>query len=81
MPRFGARNQVQITPPGGLYGARGSRLMKLLRDGHEGVKLGADELRRVALWIDLNAIFYGVNLPEDQERIRRGELVGMPEVQ
>jgi len=35
----------------------------------------------VALWIDLNAIFYGVNLPEDQERIRRGELVGMPEVQ
>lgn len=81
VPRFGARNQVQITPPGGLYGARGSRLMKLLRDGHEGVKLGADELRRVALWIDLNAIFYGVNLPEDQERIRRGELVGMPQVQ
>lgn len=81
VPRFGARNQVQITPPGGLYGARGSRLMKLLRDGHEGVKLGADELRRVALWIDLNAIFYGVNLPDDQERIRRGELVGMPEVQ
>jgi len=81
VPRFGGRNQVQMTPPGGLYGARGSRLMKLLRDGHEGVTLGADELRRLALWIDLNAIFYGVYLPADQERMRRGETLGMPEIQ
>ncbi len=81
VPRFGGRNQIQMTPPGGLYGARGSRLMKLLRDGHEGVKFSADELRRLALWIDLNGIFYGVNLPTDQERMRRGEVVGMPEIQ
>ena len=81
VPRFGGRNQVQMTPPGGLYGARGSRLMKLLRDGHEGVKLGADEWRRLALWIDLNAIFYGVYLPADQERMRRGETLAMPEIQ
>ena len=81
VPRFGGRNQVQMTPPGGLYGARGSRLMKLMRDGHEGVKLSADDLRRLALWIDMNAIFYGVYLPADQERMRRGELVQMPEIQ
>ena len=45
------------------------------------MKLDADELKRLALWIDLNAIFYGVYLPEDQARQLRGELVGMPEVQ
>ena len=81
VPRFGARNQVQITPPGGMYGARGSRLIKILRKGHNDVKLSADDLRRLAVWIDLNAIFYGVNLPADQARMRRGETVGMPEIQ
>jgi hypothetical protein len=81
VPRFGARNQVQVTPLGGLYGARGSRLMKLLRQGHENVQLSDDDLRRVAMWIDMNAIFYGVNLPADQARMRRGETVGMPEIQ
>jgi hypothetical protein len=81
VPRFGGRNQVQVTPPGGMYGARGSQLIKLLEEGHEEVKLDSDEIKRLALWIDLNAIFYGVYLPEDQARQLRGELVGMPEVQ
>jgi hypothetical protein len=81
VPRFGGRNQVQITPPGGLYGALGSRLMKLLRQGHEAVRLSDSELRRLAAWIDLNAIFYGVNLPEDQARLLRGERLAMPQVQ
>lgn len=81
VPRFGGRNPIERTPPGGLYGARGSRLMQLLREGHQDVQLQDDELRRLALWIDLNAIFYGVNLPEEQSRMRRGELVGMPEIQ
>lgn len=81
VPRFGGRNQVQITPPGGLYGARGSRLMTMLEDGHEDVKLSPEELRRLAAWIDLNAIFYGVYLPEDQARQLRGEDVPMPEIQ
>jgi len=43
--------------------------------------LTEEDLRRVALWIDLNAIFYGVYLPEDQERQRRGEPVAMPALQ
>ena len=81
VPRFGGRNQLQVTPPGGLYGARGSRLMHMLRDGHEGVELIDEELRRLALWIDLNGIFYGVHEAEDQERMRRGEPVGMPAIQ
>ena len=81
VPRFGGRNQVQITPPGGMYGARGSRLLKLLRAGHEGAKLSAEEFRRLALWIDCNAVFYGVYDPADQARQLRGELVSMPEIQ
>jgi hypothetical protein len=81
VPRFGARNQVRITPPGGSYGARGSRLITLLRNGHHDVELNADELRRLAAWIDLNAIFYGVNLPEDQARQLRGERLPMPDIQ
>jgi len=81
VPRFGGRNQVQVTPPGGMYGALGSRLMKLLRAGHEDVELAPEELRRLAAWIDLNAIFYGVNLPEAQARQLRGEPIAMPEIQ
>lgn len=59
----------------------GSRLIKLLREGHEDVSLSGEELRRLSLWIDLNAIFYGVNLPEDQARMLRGEAVEMPAIQ
>lgn len=81
VPRFGGRNQVQVTPPGGTYGARGSRLIDLLRKGHENVKLTGEELARLAMWIDCNAIFYGVNLPRDQQRQLRGERLPMPQLQ
>ena len=81
VPRFGGRNQIQITPPGGSYGALGSRLIELIRNGHEEVQLSRDELGRLAAWIDLNAIFYGVNPPEDQARLLKGDLLGMPEIQ
>ncbi|MBI5833260.1 MAG: hypothetical protein HZB16_13265 [Armatimonadetes bacterium] len=59
VPRFPQRNQVQITPPGGQTGALGSRLMKLLRDGHHEVRLSDDERRTLAAWIDLNAVYRG----------------------
>ena len=81
VPRFGGRNRVQVTPPGGSYSARGSRLMRLLREGHEDVTLTADEIRSLGAWIDSNAIFYGVNLPENQARQLNGEIVEMPEIQ
>jgi len=81
VPRFEMRNQIQVTPPGGTFGARGSRLMELLCAGHEGVELSAAEIRRLAAWIDLNAVFYGEYLPEARARQRRGERLPMPEIQ
>lgn len=64
-----------------MYGALGSRLLKLLRAGHEKVVLDPAEIRRLAAWIDLNAIFYGVNDPESQARQRAGEPIAMPAIQ
>ena len=81
VPTFPMRNQIQMTPPGGAFGARGSRLMKLLREGHEDVQLSPDELARLATWIDMNAIFYGVYNPEQQQRQQQGKLVSMPSLQ
>jgi hypothetical protein len=81
VPRFAQRNQIQVTPPGGGYGARGSRLMKLLAEGHENVELTPAEVRRLAAWIDMNAIFYGVYDTEGQARQLAGERVAMPKIQ
>jgi len=81
VPRFGGRNNVDVTPPSGLYGALGSRLMKILRAGHEKVRLTDDEIRRLAVWIDLNAVFYGAYSAEDQARQLRRERLPMPDVQ
>lgn len=81
VPRFGGRNQIQVTEPGGMYGALGSRLMKMLRDGHADVNLTDDEIRTLAAWIDLNAIFYGVDNPEGQKIIIEGGVPPMPEIQ
>ena len=80
VPRFGARNTIQITEPGGMYGALGSRLMKMLREGHEDVKLSDEELRTIAAWIDLNGIFYGVDNEEGQKIILNGGVAPMPEI-
>lgn len=66
VPRFPQRNQIQMTPPGGQYGARASGLMRLLAAGHEKVQLSALEQRRLAAWIDCNAVFYGAYGPADQ---------------
>ncbi|HID23897.1 MAG TPA: hypothetical protein EYP14_16065 [Planctomycetaceae bacterium] len=81
MPRFPQRNQIQITPPGGRHSARGSRLIRLLRAGHEGVRLSPAELQRIGAWIDMNAVFYGVYEPELQARQARGRPVPMPQLQ
>jgi hypothetical protein len=81
VPRFGARNQVQTTPPGGLFGARGSRLIRLVHDGHYKVRLSREEYARLALWIDCNAIFYGTYDPQEQALQLKGERVPMPGIQ
>ena len=81
VPRFGARNTIQTTPPGGKYGARGSRLMALLREGHYDAQLTDDDLRRLAAWIDCNAVFYGSYHAAGRASELRGEVIGMPEIQ
>jgi len=55
--------------------------MAMLRKNHSDTQLSPEELRRIAQWIDSNAIFYGVNLPEDQTRQLKGEQVPMPALQ
>ena len=81
VPRFRARNQIQVTPVGGIHGALGSRLMRMLAEGHEGVELSTDELHRLAAWIDCNAIFFGTPDVNQHPRQLRGEPVPMPEIQ
>lgn len=79
VPRFAMRNQIQATPVGGSYGARGSRLLRMLRAGHQDVQLSDAELRRLAAWIDCNAVFYGSYNPADQARQLAGQPLPMPE--
>jgi hypothetical protein len=81
VPRFGMRNQVQSTRPGGTYGALGSRLMKMLRDGHNKVQLADAEQRRLAAWIDGNAVFHGLYDPAGQATQLSGKPVPMPALQ
>jgi len=81
VPRYGGWNPVHRTEPGGAYGARGSRLMKVLLKRRGASRLPPEDLARLALWIDLNAVFYGVYDPAAQARQLRGEVVPMPEVQ
>lgn len=79
---FPMRNQIQVTPEGGADGARGSGLVQMLKAGHGEVSLTAGELARIATWIDLNAVFYGVYEPAEQLALQReGKPVPMPEIQ
>ena len=81
VPRFPARNTIQMTEPGGKIGAIGSGLMKLLRGGHEEVELSDEELRAFAAWIDLNAIYIGTGEPDQRDRALAGLPLPMPEIQ
>ncbi len=63
------------------FGARPSRLSKLLDEGHYDVKLDADDWERLNTWQDVNALFYGTFNVEAQERQRRGERIDGPELE
>ncbi|MCY2930471.1 MAG: hypothetical protein NTV86_13420 [Planctomycetota bacterium] len=54
----GAAATPSRTTPG-QFGARASRLLAVLDKGHYGLKLPADDLRRITLWLDSNSDFYG----------------------
>jgi hypothetical protein len=72
---------IQISPPAGPISAMNSELVKLLKKGHYDVKLRDDEWRRVAAWIDLNALFYGSYDRADNEKELHGEPIPMPVLQ
>jgi hypothetical protein len=73
-------NSEPVTTPG-YFGARGSRTMKLLLDGHQGVVLTVEEIQRLATWMDTNALFYGTFDPADQARQQRGQRIAGPAIQ
>lgn len=81
-PKFGFYNYggrdwndpkwYRTTP--GEFGARASRLYKLLAGGHYNVKLPAEDLRRITLWLDSCSLFYGVYEQEGGLAQLRGEI-------
>lgn len=76
-PSFPKANSEPATRPG-FFGARASKLMALLRKGHEGVKLTDADAERLITWMDANALFYGTFDPADQKRQQLGQLIAGP---
>ncbi len=70
---------IPLSPPG-EFGARKSHLVSMLRDGHEGVAVPSEDLRRLCLWIDLNCPFYGAYEPEHVAIQRKGGVVPLEEL-
>ena len=58
----------------GEFGARASRLYKLLTEGHHDVQLSPEELHRIVVWLDSCSLFYGVYEQQGGEAQLRGEL-------
>ena len=73
-------NSEPLSQPG-FFGARGSNLMTLLRNGHENVALSAADFERLVTWMDVNALFYGTFDPADQARQLRAEHIAGPKIQ
>ncbi|NLI00312.1 MAG: hypothetical protein GX446_12580 [Chthonomonadales bacterium] len=73
-------NGEAISKPG-RFGAAGSPLMKMLLDGHQGVRLSRSEVERLATWMDVSVLFYGTFDPAEQERQRRGERIPGPKLE
>ncbi len=58
----------------GEFGARASRLYRMLRDGHHGVELSDEDMHRIVLWLDSVSLFYGVYEQEGGLAQLRGEV-------
>jgi len=48
-------SQIQ---PAYSWGSHASPLVRVIRQGHKGVKLSAEDFDRIVTWIDLNAVYY-----------------------
>lgn len=53
----GAQGGARTIP--GQFGARASKLLRYLGPEHHGVNLPEEDFRRITLWLDCNADFYG----------------------
>ncbi len=73
-------NSEPLTHPD-TFGARASRLMELLLQGHQEVRLSAADLERLITWMDTNALFYGTFDPKDQARQQQGSLIAGPKIE
>ncbi len=56
--RPGLESDIHMLPPR-EFDASTSQLLQLLRKGHKGVQLNAEEWDRLITWIDLNVPYYG----------------------
>jgi len=79
-PNFTVVNSEPLAMPD-FFGARGSSLDRMLREGHHGVTLTDEEWERLVTWMDANALFYGTFDFADQERQQRGERIAGPALQ
>jgi hypothetical protein len=73
-------NSEPLSQPN-FFGARGSRLMKLIDGGHYDVALKPQDVNRLATWMDANGLFYGTFDPTEQARQQRGESIAGPALQ
>ena len=79
---WGAKNYREIVTKPGECGADISPITEIIRTGaHEDIGLTDEEYRKILLWCDLNAPFYGVYDPKDQTRQLQGEDVPLPKLQ
>ena len=69
--QYGDRHRT--TP--GRFGARVSKLLELIENGHHDVQLPPEDLHRLTVWLDSCSVFYGVYEKEGGEAQLRGEVV------
>ena len=70
-----ARFTTPRTIPG-EFGARTSKLMKILDGDHYGVKLTPEDRHRLTLWLDCNSDFFGSFTRAKEQS--QGEVVPVP---
>ncbi|KKK47145.1 hypothetical protein LCGC14_3158150, partial [marine sediment metagenome] len=58
VPRANLVGDFEVTQPY-QYGSAQSKLVKLLLEGHEDVKLDRDEWLRLLTWVDMNGLYLG----------------------
>ena len=51
-----SRTPTQTVP--GQFGARASKLYRMLWKGHHDVKLSPEDMRRITTWLDCNSVFF-----------------------